>query len=189
MTEHPYLIVDKATFYRFAANAPENVRCEYVRGRIVQQIAGATAGHNRVARRISVILQRQLAPETWEVNQADRGVETRVTIRYPDVVIEPSGADAKSLATIEPAVVVEVLSPSSEVRNLEAKPGEYTGIASLHAYIVASQDSPVCLVWLRLADGTFASEPTKIEGRDQVIEIPALSVAIPLAEVYRGIGS
>ncbi len=33
------------------------------------------------------------------------------------------------------------------------------------------------------------AQPTTYEGRDQVIHIPSLSVAIPLAEVYRGIGS
>ena len=104
------------------------------------------------------------------------------------MVVEPAGAPEDSLATLEPAIVVEVLSPSSEVRDLEAKPSEYTGLATLQAYIVASQDQPLCIVWLRQADGTMPSEPVTIEGRDQVIQIPALAVAIPLSEVYRGIG-
>ena len=66
--------------------------------------------------------------------------------------------------------------------------GTPTSLLSLQAYIVASQDQPACFVWLRRADGTFAAEPAAVEGRDAVIHIPALSVAIPLAEVYRGIG-
>ena len=37
-------------------------------------------------------------------------------------------------------------------------------------------------------DGSFPAVTQTIDGRDQVIHIPALSVAIPLAEVYRGIG-
>ena len=188
MTEHAFLIVDKATFYRFAAAAPEHVRCEYVRGRIVQQMTGGTFDHVRLAKRIADFIAGQLDSADWIVSLSDRGVETSQTIRYPDVVMERAGAAGKSLSTDAPVLVVEVLSPSSEVRDLEAKPAEYTSLATLHAYIVASQDAPACLVWLRRADGTFAAEPASIDGRDEVIHIPALSVAIPLAEVYRGIG-
>jgi Uma2 family endonuclease len=122
-------------------------------------------------------------------NGSDRGVETSATVRVPDVVVERVGAAADSLATTEAVIVVEILSETSGERDLQIKPGEYTSLASLQAYIVASQDEPVCQIWLRGADGKVPAQPATIEGRDQVIHIPALSVAIPLAEVYRGIGS
>ena len=190
MTAHPFLIVDKATFYRFLAAAPEGRRYEFVNGRIVQDMGGGTLKHSKLARRFSIVVERQLDEARWEVNNgSDRGVETSVTIRLPDVVVESAGASDDSLATTEPVVIIEVLSQSSEERDIEAKPAEYTSLPSLEAYIVASQDEPACLLWLRGADRTFSAQPTTIEGRDQVIHIPALSVAIPLAEVYRGIGS
>ena len=190
MTAHPFLIVDKATFYRFLAAAPEGHRYEYVRGRIVQDMGGGTLKHSKLARRFSQVIERQLDASQWEVsNGSDRGVETAVTIRLPDAVVERTGAPDDSLATTEPVIIVEVLSETSGERDLEAKPVEYTSLPSLQAYIVASQDEPVCQVWLRGTDGSFPGQPATIEGRDQVIHIPALSVAIPLAEVYRGIGS
>ena len=34
MTAHPFLIVDKATFYRFVVAAPKGHRYEFVRGRM-----------------------------------------------------------------------------------------------------------------------------------------------------------
>ena len=99
---------------------------------------------------------RQLDATRWEVNNgSDRGVETSETIRFPDVIVEPSGADDESLATSEPAIVVEVLSPTSGERDTEIKPAEYMGLPSLLAYIVASQGEPACLVWLRAPDGSF----------------------------------
>ncbi len=190
MTAHPFLIVDKATFYRFVVAAPEGHRYEFVRGRIVHAMTGGTLSHSTISRRIASIIERQLDQNVWFVsNGSDRGVETAETIRYPDVIVEPVGAPLKSLATLEPAIVAEVLSPSSGERDLEAKPAEYLTLAALAAYIVASQDEPVCQVWLRGTDGKFPAQPLTIEGRDQMIHIPALSVAIPLAEVYRGIGS
>ena len=190
MTAHPFLIVDKATFYRFLASAPEGRRYEFVRGRIIQDMGGGTLKHSKLARRFSIVVERQLDEAKWEIsNGSDRGVETSATIRLPDVVVERLGAAENSLATTEPVVIVEVLSESSGERDLEIKPEEYTSLPSLLAYIVASQDEPVCQVWLRGADGKFPALPATIEGRDQVIHIPALSVAIALAEVYRGIVS
>ena len=189
MTAHPFIIVDKATFYRFLASAPEGPRYEFVRGRIIQDMGGGTLKHTKLARRFSFVIERQLDEAKWEVNNgSDRGVETSQTVRLPDVVVEPAGASETSLATTEPVIIVEVLSESSGERDLEAKPAEYTSLPSLIAYIVASQNDPACQVWLRGADGAFPKQPATIEGRDQVIGIPALSVAIPLAEVYRGIG-
>ena len=147
MTAHPFLIVDKATFYRFLGSAPEGRRYEFVRGRIVQDMGGGTLKHVKIGRRISIIVERQLDPDTWCINSgSDRGVETSETIRLPDVVVERVGADENSLATTEPVVIVEVLSETSGERDLEIKPAEYTGLPSLLAYIVASQDEPVCQV-------------------------------------------
>lgn len=190
MTAHPFLIVDKATFYRFVQAAPEGHRYEFVKGRIVHAMTGGTVEHSTISRRFSNVLEQQLDQERWLVsNGSDRGVETSVTIRYPDVIVEQSPPPKKSLATLKAVVVVEVLSESSGERDLEIKPAEYLELPSLQAYIVASQDEPVAQVWVRGPDGGFPSQPATIEGRDQVIQIPALSVAIPLAEVYRGIGS
>ncbi len=84
-------------------------------------------------------------------------------------------------------VLVEILSPSLEERDPSVKPAEYLEIASLDSCIVASQDGVLFCVWQRRPDGTFNEAPLRIEGRDQVIQVPGLDLAIPLAEVYRGI--
>jgi hypothetical protein len=49
------------------------------------------------------------------------------------------------------------------------------------------QDEPSCLIWTRDAIGGFPAEPLTVTGTDEVLEIPASSLAIPLAEIYRGI--
>lgn len=189
MTEHAFIIVDKATFYRFTQSAPEGHRYEFVRGRIVEDMTGGTLAHSKIARRFATAFERQLDEARWEVtNGSDRGVDTVETVRCPDVVVEPAGAAGDSLATTEPVVIVEVLSQSSGERDLEIKPSEYLELPSLVVYIVASQKGPACQVWLRGSDGSFPAQPATIEGRDQVIHVPALSVAIALADVYRGIG-
>ena len=84
-------------------------------------------------------------------------------------------------------LLIEVLSPNSEERDLSVKPAEYLSIASLDTYMVASQDAVLCYVWQRHPDGGFEEAPAKVEGRDQVIQVARLGLAIRLGEVYRGI--
>ncbi len=188
MTAPALIKVDKATFYRFIANAPDYERYEYVDGLIVQQQPGGTLEHASIAKRFARVIERQLDEADWIVlSGSDRGVDTKRTVRFPDVVVEPIGAPADSLSTDKPALLVEVLSPSSGDRDLTTKPHEYMRIAALHIYIVASQSAPECLVWLRGADGTFPADGVLVSGRDQVIEVPSLGLAIPLEEVYRGV--
>jgi hypothetical protein len=67
------------------------------------------------------------------------------------------------------------------------KAHEYLGLASMQVYIVASQDEPVCLVWLRGKDGAFPAEPLEFKGAAAVIRVPVLSVEICLGDVYQGI--
>jgi Uma2 family endonuclease len=102
------------------------------------------------------------------------------------VLVEPVGAEPEGLAKFQPALVVEVLSPASEERDLETKPEEYLALPTLQAYIVASQDEAACLVWMRGPDGTPPAEPVAITGHAGVIRAPGLAVGIKLGDVYRG---
>jgi Uma2 family endonuclease len=189
MNASAFIKVDKATFYKFiTASAQVDGRYEYVRGRIMQQMTGGTWKHSKIGGRFFVFLNSAVDSRQWDVNGPDRGIETPETVRYPDVSIEPVGADPNSLATATPALIVEVMSPTSGDRDLDVKPAEYLSLPSLRAYIVASQDEPACLVWVRDAvTGKFPSEPQRVAGLDAVIHVAGLGLAISLRAVYRGV--
>jgi Uma2 family endonuclease len=184
MSAHAFIKVDRATFFKFAQS--HEGRCEYVRGRIIMQ-QGGTFDHGRIAKRFLKLLDEQLDPQKWFASGSDRGVETSVTVRYPDVTVEIAGADPGSLFTQQPVIAIEVLSPSSEERDLDIKPLEYLALPTLQAYIVAAHDDAACLVWLRGDDGTFPAEPVEVKGHAASIHVPALAVEISLGDVYRGI--
>jgi Uma2 family endonuclease len=179
--------VDKATFLRFAAEHAEE-RYEYVRGRIVQQLTGGTRDHGGVARRITRQLEDRIDLGRWSVLN-DRGVETSETIRYTDVVIEPIDEAGDSLCTQRPALIVEVLSRSTAATDLDVKPSEYLSLASLDAYVIASQTEPALLVYVRGADGRFPAEPREIGGHGAILLLTTrhFSVSLRLADVYKGI--
>src|SRR5262245_50921493 len=186
MNVSTYLKVDKAAFFKFVASQAEG-RFEYEEGRIVQQMTGGTFDHMRIVQRFVSAFERQLDPNVWVVTSQGRGVDTPKTVRYPDIVVEALGAAGKGLSTDQPCVIVEVLSPSTQELDLNTKPPEYMSLASLEAYVVASQDESRCWVWRRGHDRRFAELPDEVQGLDRVIDVPALGVAIPVADIYRGI--
>lgn len=179
--------VDKETFLRFAAEHAEQ-RYEYVRGRIVQQMTGGTRDHGGIARRITRQIEDQIDPSKWWTLN-DRGVDTPQTIRYPDVVVEPTDEPGRSLRTTRPALIVEVLSPSTAAIDLDVKPAEYLSLDSLDAYIIASQDEVAMLVYERGADGRFPVEPREVSGTATEIAIAGRGFALTLrlADIYKGI--
>ena len=184
MNARVFIPVDKATFYRFIAREPEE-RYEFERGRIVQQMAGGTRNHFKIAGRIRTLLEQQLDPAKWEALH-ERGVETADSVRFADVVVELASEPGTSVSTLRPSVIVEVLSPSSLDRDLDRKPSEYLSLATLEAYIVASQTEAACLVWLRGADRGFPDAPREYAAGD-VIGIVSLNVALSIDDIYRGI--
>ena len=184
MNARVFIPVDKAAFYRFIATEPEG-RYEFERGRIVQQMTGGTQNHFRIAQRIILALLAQLDAAKWAALQ-DWGVDTPKTVRFGDVVVYPAGQPGNSVSTERPAMVVEILSPSSIKRDLDIKPAEYLALPTLEAYIVASQTEAACLAWVRGADGTFPVEPVEYAG-DDMIAVARLGVALSIAEIYRGI--
>ena len=179
--------IDVETFFRFAAEHPEQ-RYELERGLIVQQMTGGTFNHGRVARRISQLIEGQINSARWCVLQ-DRGVAVGRSARYPDVVVEPVGAAGDSLSTKQPAIIVEVLSPSTTATDVDTKRGEYLAIQTLDAYLVASQDDAAMLVWTRNAKGKFAKAGRVIRGADKTIVINGrdLALKLKLADVYKEI--
>jgi Uma2 family endonuclease len=117
---------------------------------------------------------------------SDFGVDLGAsTVRYPDVVVDVAGGRLKDLTATAPAVIAEVISPSSAKDDLGPKADEYVRLPSLSAYLVLAHDEPKARVWVRGATG-FPPEPMVVQGHDGVIEIPALDINLPLAEVYVG---
>jgi Uma2 family endonuclease len=164
-------------------------RCELKDGEVVMH-PGVSRDHTALVTRFVLALGNRLDPDTWAVGATDFAVEIGPDIRYPDVLVERIHPDRKALSTQDPVVLVEVLSPSSVGTDMTAKLAEYTSLPSLEAYIVASQDEPICWIWQRGSeDRSFPSKPDEIAGREAAIEIAALGVALLMAEIYRGIGA
>jgi Uma2 family endonuclease len=137
-------------------------------------------------RQLARALEKRLDSALWTVLTSDFGVDLGPsTVRYPDVVVDVAGGRFKDLTARAPAVIAEVISPSSEKDDLGDKAEEYVRLPSLAAYLVLAQDVPKTRVWLRGARG-FPRKPKAIAGFDAAIDIASLGISLPLAEIYAG---
>lgn len=180
--------MDNAAFLQWVQG--REGRFELERGRVMQQMAGRPRNHAILVVRLAAEFINRLDGANWTVCATELAVEIAGSVRYPDVLVERSGGAGSALATTEPVLLVEVLSPSSVLRDLKTKLAEYTTLPSLEVYIVASQDEPIVWIWQRSRDEAreFQPEPQEINGRAEAIAIEAFGVSTPLADLYRGIG-
>src|SRR5262249_52336397 len=103
----------------------------------------------------------------------------------PDLVILPrrgASHDVQGRDRGDALVAFEVLSPSTEDRDLRWKLAAYTSLASLTHYVVIAQDVVEVVVFAR--DSGFAGR--RLRSRDDQAGVPALGTSLPLTEIYRG---
>lgn len=162
----------------------EDGKYEYDRGTVGMMVK-VTQNHAALGARFLFLLMQQLDPERHQVFSEAFAVRTGRSVRFPDILVQSLGEDGKAIESSDPLVIVEVVSPSSFHLDTVVKRDEYLALPSLQAYIVASQDEPAADIWLRQPDGQFPETPIELVGRDAAIEIPALSVTLPLADLYR----
>ena len=161
-------------------------RFEFARGRIMMMV-GANRAHAILSTKLAVALAARLDPAHWSVSSAELAVRIGDSVRYPDVLVEPAGGDGAALYTDQPALIVEVLSPSSLALDFTTKVREYTQLASLKLYAVASVDEPRLWLWRRGADGAFPLDPEELVGGDAVLALPEFETELPLADLHKSV--
>lgn len=179
--ETPERFADKAAF--LAWMRVHEGRFEFVDGRVVE-MPGASLGHCDLAHFITVELRRQLPRREWTISASDLAVEIGETVRFPDVMVVPRGANRDVNSIADPVLVVEIISPSSRNIDLRVKRSEYLGLPTLRGYLVFDQDEPHAFAWLRGPDGHFAEAPAEFEGLDARIELSFLSCSLALSALY-----
>ena len=175
--------MDKAAFLAWVQGLEG--RYELANGRVVVTV-DASRAHALIVRNLLALLQGQLDSQLWTV-LADFGIDAGPeTLRYPDVMVERAGGSARDYTTTAPALVAEVLSPSTARVDLDDKAAEYLRLTTLMTYLVFEQNEYKAHIWTREADG-FLPAPTVIRGRDKILRIEALNLILPLAAVYVGV--
>jgi Uma2 family endonuclease len=180
MNIHLPLGMDKVAFLDWVQGHEE--RYELDRGRVIMMTGGSRA-HWQITANLFKALDARIDPQSWAV-LPEFGVELQSeSIRFPDIIVDRAGEAPRDLTATAPVLIAEVLPPSSEQVDLGDKSTEYLQLPSLAIYLVFAQDQIKAWVWTRGPAG-FPSQPDLLEGEDAVVRIEALSINLPLAEVY-----
>ncbi len=120
-------------------------------------MAGASRPHNLVCTNLVRRLAEQFDHRDCEVYQGDMRVKISQTglYVYPDVVVaceQPEFEDAQLDTLLNPRVLIEVLSKSTESYDRGTKWGHYQSLPSLREYLLVSQASALVELYRRAAD-------------------------------------
>ena len=164
-------------------------KSEYVNGEIVA-MAGASTPHNVIAGNIFALLWQQLRGRGCQVFGGDMQVRITPTgLRtYPDVsalcgeaVIGHDNVDY----LLNPSVIIEVLSPSTERWDRGGKSAHYRRLDSLVEYVFVAQDELRVEHYRRQADGLWTlQEFTRAKDR---LCLGSINCELSLAEIYERI--
>ena len=161
---------------------------EYADGEIIA-MAGTSMPHNDIALNVAFEMRVQFGEQPCRVNVSDIRVKVSATrYRYPDVVAlcaEPDFDNTKPASLLNPQVLVEVLSDSTERIDLITKQEEYRRFDSVTDYILIAQDRYWVMHYARERGGAWTdSLYTKPE---DVLNIASISVRMTLATIYNGV--
>jgi Uma2 family endonuclease len=144
MPADPALPLDPFVTYAeyLAFERDSETKHEYVAGRVVA-MAGGTPEHARLASRVARLIGNALEGRACETFSSDLRVRIEATNRstYPDLTIVCGGIETSPIdpdAVVNPTVLVEVLSPSTETTDRLEKWAHYRRIPSLEAYVLVS---------------------------------------------------
>ena len=167
------------------------VRHEYEHGDVVV-LQGGSPDHSLVISNVSGELGNRLRGTPWRVYASNLRVRVpRTTLyTYPDVTVlrgerQFDPLDVNRETVVNPSLIVEVLSPSTESWDRGGKFQSYRQIESLREYVLVSSDKPLVETFLHQGDGTWIYEPAA--GPEATAALKSLGVRLPLAEVYDGV--
>lgn len=151
---------------------------ETILGRIYL-MSGNEDAHSRITANAASVLDILLLGDSLEAHDSDFLVEIDADNRYfPDVAV--ARGERRSY-TDQPAMVVEVLSPSTMREDFGPKLSNYLRIAGLCYVLYLWPDEPLARLW------EPGSEPRDMAGLEAVIALPELGIDLRMAELYRDV--
>jgi Uma2 family endonuclease len=133
--------------------AASHTKHEYLNGEIVA-IAGGSIAHGALSAAVIAALSAALRDRPCRVLSSDVRVRSKATglATYPDVTVvcqKLEVDDDDPHGVLNPTLIVEVLSESTEGYDRGAKAAHYRRIPSLREYVLVAQGEPLIEVYRR----------------------------------------
>jgi Uma2 family endonuclease len=177
LSEQDYLCRERAADFK----------SEFHRGEMFA-MSGATRPHILIVGNLVAHLKQHLRDSDCEVYSNDMRVKVTATglYTYPDVVVacgKPQFIDGEFDTLLNPKVLIEVLSESTEAYDRGDKARMYRQIPSLQEYVIVSQSQPLVESYLRQDGEKWLFRAAAAIESDLALD--SLGIRIPLSEIYR----
>lgn len=160
-------------------------KSEYFDGQIYA-MSGASRAHNLIVANLLSALHTQLSKRDCEVYANDMRVKVDVTglYTYPDVLVvcdEPRFEDASLDTLLNPNVLVEVLSPSTEAYDRGEKFSHYRHLESLQEYVLVAQNCIRVEHYLRQEEQWLLTE---FDESVDLFRLPSINCELSTRAIY-----
>lgn len=161
-------------------------KSEYYKGEVFA-MAGATKTHNRIVASVISTIGQYLKGKDCHYYPSDLRVHNNenTLYTYPDVIVvcgKEEYLDDELDTLLNPTVLIEVLSPSTENYDRGIKFKLYRSIPSLKNYILVSSTEHAAEVFTRNENGQWILDTAKDKGSH--IHISAIDYNLSLADIY-----
>lgn len=172
LTPAEYLALERAS----------ETRSEYIGGRMYA-MSGGSRRHSFIAGNLYAEIKQQLRGRPCEVHINEMRVKVAPTgmYTYPDVVAvcgEPQFEDSAVDTLLNPTVIIEVLSPSTEAYDRGEKFAHYRRLDSLREYVLVAQDKIRIEHYRRDGDRWIFTEVS------DTLDLPSIDCHVSVAAIY-----
>jgi len=176
LTPEEYLAIERRS----------KTRNEYYRGEVFA-FAGASRRHNRIVTNLVTALDTQLRAGPCNVYSSDMRVKISAAgiYAYPDVVVTCGTElfeDEIKDTLLNPLVLVEVLSESTEAYDRGTKLEHYRSIESVRNYLLVTQDRKRVELYTFQGGADWLYKDIQPPNTD--VEIASIKCSIVLADIY-----
>lgn len=169
-----------------AAERGAETRSEYVDG-VVYPMTGARISHQIIVANLTAELVLQLRGREFIVLPTEMKVRMPDSRKffYPDITIisgEPEFHDDRKDIILNPVLLIEVLSKSTEAYDRGQKFQAYQQAPSLREYLLVAQDQVFIEQFVKQDDGTWSYKA--VAGRESSLALPGVECTLKLGAVY-----
>ncbi|MDB5390978.1 MAG: hypothetical protein JWM11_6624 [Planctomycetaceae bacterium] len=179
--------VTVAEYLEFERNS--ELRHEFFQGEM-REMTGGTLEHIIVIMNLGYALQNQLPESDFLVVTNEMRVKVNLSglYAYPDVIIVKGQAELEDESRdtlLNPIVLMEVLSDSTEKYDRGEKFSLYQGIPSFQEYVLVAQNRPEIDQFVRDKSGTWQRHVYR--SLSDNLKLQSVPCSIPLTTIYKKI--
>jgi Uma2 family endonuclease len=184
-TKHRYSLEEYLALER-----ESDERLEYWDGEVFA-MSGGTLAHERTIGNTFNLLNRQLADNRCQVLGSGMQIKvpSALPYRYGDGSVVCGEVEVERFngndLLLNPILIYEVLSPSTEAYDRGDKFTYYKSIPSLREYLLIAQHRPHITHFVKQDDGSWSY--SEVNGLDGSVSFPSLGITLKLGEIYQNV--